>query len=299
VNFQDNMISVGIEFFRAGFYLSSVFLIASAFYCMRSLIIGVRKKSLIVVTLFMVGAALAISSFTSGVPLPTNYWPANLLIPAAVGGIAYLVVAFVRLMAGREGGTFSMRRMGRLMLHLGLLLLLLGVFASENVVHDATADYQEGYFYEVAPGIEVQVTDIDLVWWNHEYDFYMIVTVQVVENSMLVGVGFATIMGNPEWGQVTHEVFVHSNAFRDVFVAVRGFQQIGPGQMQVTMSAKILSLVSLVWLGPFLMVMALLPVAYLDGSALRVALRSKEQDLFGEVDEESKPAEGTPDADAQ
>jgi len=299
VNFQDNMISVGIEFFRAGFYVGSLFLVVSAFYCMRSTIISIRKKSLVVLTLLMAGVALAILSISGATPMPTNYWPANLLIPAAIGGVIFLVVAFVRTIAGREGGKFTMRRMGRLMLHLGLIMLLVGVFASENVVHETSAAYQEGYFLEVAPGIEVQVTDIDLVWWNHEYDFYLIATVQVVENGMLVGVGFATIQGNPQWSQVSHQVYVQSSAFRDVFIAVRGFQQVAPGQMQVTLGTKVLPLVSFVWLGPFLMVMALVPVAVLDGSALRAALRSKEQDLYGEVEDESSDAEESIDAEAQ
>ncbi|MFX0044925.1 MAG: hypothetical protein ACFE8Z_03690 [Candidatus Hermodarchaeota archaeon] len=186
-----------------------------------------------------------------------------------------------------------------MMLHLGLVMLLLGVFASENVVHETSAAYQEGYFLEVAPGIEVQVTDIDLVWWNHEYDFYLIATVQVVENSMLVGVGFATIQGNPQWSQVSHQVYVHSSALRDVFVAVRGFQQVAPGQMQVTLSTKVLPLISFVWLGPFLMVMALLPIAFIDGSALRAALRLKARDLYGEDEEASSPNEESVHAEAQ
>ncbi|MFW9944823.1 MAG: hypothetical protein ACFFB7_07485, partial [Candidatus Sifarchaeia archaeon] len=94
-------------------------------------------------------------------------------------------------------------------------------------------------------------------------------------------------------------VYVQTNAFRDVFIAVRGFRQVAPGQMQVTLSTKVLPLVSFVWLGPFLMVMALLPVAFLDGSALRAALRSKRQDLYREDEEKPSSTEESTDAESQ
>jgi cytochrome c-type biogenesis protein CcmF len=215
--FTEDMVSVGLEFFRAGFYLGSLLLISSAFYCMRSTIFRTKLKSILVLALIGVGAALAILTVTTEQALPTLYWPANALIPLGLGGIAYLIIAFARTMAGREGGAFTMRRMGRLMLHLGLVVLLLGVFLSENVVIDQRNSYLEGDSAQLgASGIELGVVEIVLVHWNNQYDFEMRVLVQIIDGGS-AWLGVVIIKGNPEWQQVSQDVFVQSTALRDVF----------------------------------------------------------------------------------
>jgi cytochrome c biogenesis factor len=87
---EDGMIGIDIEFFRIGFYICAAFLIAAAFYCMRTDFLSNRKRGVLVFTLFVVGGVLAEISVIADIPLPTNYWPANSLIPAAVGAIAFL-----------------------------------------------------------------------------------------------------------------------------------------------------------------------------------------------------------------
>ena len=281
LGFTENMVSVGLEFFRAGFYLGSLFLIASAFYCMRSTLFRMKLKSILVMALIGVGAVLAILTVTIEQALPTFYWPANALIPLGLGGVAYLVIAFARTLAGREGGAFTMRRMGRLLLHLGLVVLLLGVFLSENVVIDQRNSYLEGDSAQLgASGIEMGVADINLVYWNDQYDFEMRVLVQIVEGGS-AWLGVIVVKGNPLWQQVSQEVFVQSTAFRDVFVSVRTFNQLGPGTYTVDLESRVLPLVSFVWLGTFLMIMALLPLNAMEFSNLRKALKGKHEDLYG------------------
>ncbi|MFW9799288.1 MAG: cytochrome c biogenesis protein CcsA [Candidatus Thorarchaeota archaeon] len=310
INFQDNMVGIGIEFFRAGFYAGSLLLIVSAFYCMKTALISNRRKGMVILVLLAIGAVLgAVTVLDGTLALPTLYWPANALIPLAVGGMIYLIITFVRSLAGREGRTLTMRRMGRLMLHLGIVVLLLGVFASENVVHETNAGYLLGDINEIAPGISVQVTGVNLVHWNHERDFLMVVTVHIVEGGVmqgsvleggvLVGIGVATVQGNPEWNAVTHDVYIQSTAFRDVFIAVTGFRDAGGGALQVTLHTKVLPFVSFVWLGAFLMVMALMPMAFMDGAGLRRALQGKEEDLYEEVDESPSQKEATPMANGE
>jgi cytochrome c-type biogenesis protein CcmF len=290
-NLEDGMVGIDVEFFRIGFYTSAIFLIASAFYCMRSKFLSYRRRGIFIVILFGVGAALAVLSEFSGLgPLPTNYWPANLLIPPAIGAILFLLVTFVRHMAGREGKMLNMRQMGRLMLHLGLIILLLGVFFSENVVYETNSGYTEGNIREVAPGIEIRVADIDLHWVNDE-DFNMVVTVQIIENDQLVGMGFATVTGHPEWRMISHVVYVDSSALRDVFIAVIGFTTITmvPEPVyQVTLHTKILPFISLVWVGPFLMIAAMVPMLAIEGGSLLNSLKKKDEHLYLPDSEESK-----------
>jgi hypothetical protein len=126
------MIGIDVEFFRIGFYFACVFLIASAFYCMRTSFLNHRRRGFLLIAVFGVGAVLAFLSIFGGFgPLPTNYWPANFLIIPAAAGIGFLIIVFILQMAGREK-IGSTRQIGRLMLHLGLLILLLGVFMSEK-----------------------------------------------------------------------------------------------------------------------------------------------------------------------
>ncbi|MFW9912430.1 MAG: cytochrome c biogenesis protein CcsA [Candidatus Thorarchaeota archaeon] len=286
VGFGEDMVSVGLEFFRAGFYLGSLLLIASAFYCMRSTIFRTKLKSIIVLTLLGVGAVLAILTVATEQALPTFYWPANALIPLAMGGIAYLVIAFARTMAGREGGAFTMRRMGRLMLHLGLVVLLLGVFLSENVVIDQQNSFLEGDSAQLgASGIELGVADIVLVYWNNQYDFEMRVLVQIIDGGS-AWLGLIVVKGNPLWQQVSQEVFVQSTAFRDVFVSIRTFNDLGGGTFTVNLEARVLPLVSFVWLGAFLMMMAMLPMAGIELRSFVNALKTKNQDLYDSQDDD-------------
>jgi cytochrome c-type biogenesis protein CcmF len=288
IGFTDNMVSIGLEFFRAGFYAGSLLLVVSAFYCMRSTILRTKLKSVLVLALLGVGGILAVLTITTGQALPTHYWPANALIPVAVCSVGYLVVAFARTMAGREGGAFTMRRMGRLMLHLGLVVLLLGVFSSENVVIDQTNTYLSGDSTELGPsGIGVGVTDIDLVYWVDQYDFELHVLVHVTEGDS-AWLGLIVVRGNPQWQHVAQDVFVQSSALRDVFVSLRTFNEVAPNVHTVDLQAKILPLVSFVWLGVFLMIMALLPLSATEFSEFRKARKGKDDHLYGPEDEQSQ-----------
>ncbi|MHA2208751.1 MAG: cytochrome c biogenesis protein CcsA [Candidatus Thorarchaeota archaeon] len=291
IGFTDNMVSIGLEFFRAGFYAGSLLLVVSAFYCMRSTIMRTKLKSVLVLALLGVGGVLAVLTIVTGLALPTYYWPANALIPVAVCGVAYLVVAFARTMAGREGGAFTMRRMGRLMLHLGIVVLLLGVFTSENVVIDQTNTYLTGDTIELGnSGIGVGVSDIDLVYWVDQYDFELHVLVHVTEGDS-AWIGLIVVRGNPEWQHVTQDVYVQASALRDVFVSLRTFDEIALNVYTVDLQAKILPLVSFVWLGVFLMVMALLPLAGAELSSFRSAMKGRKEDLYGPDDEDQQKKE--------
>jgi cytochrome c-type biogenesis protein CcmF len=289
----DSQIGIRIEFFQYGFYSACVFLIGAAFFCLRPSFLSNRKRVLVMGALFATGGAIAALTIMGGFgPLPTNFWFANLLVLPAIGGIAFLVIAFARQMIGKDK-IVSTRELGRLMLHLGLLILLLGVFMSENVVYESNAGYIEGNVSEIAPGTYIQVTDITLEHWVDATDFNMIVEVRVLEASgpnttLIVGIGYVTVTGNPGWNMVSHQVYLQSTAFRDVFIAVTGFSQIAPGEIQVTIHSKILPLVSFVWLGAFLMITAMFPMLLIETQALLKSYRGKEQDLYGDASDETE-----------
>ncbi|MFX1472217.1 MAG: cytochrome c biogenesis protein CcsA [Promethearchaeota archaeon] len=284
--YTGNMVSIGIEFFRAGFYAGSLLLIISAFYCMRSTILRAKMKAIGILALLGVGGALAVLTITTNQALPTYYWQANALIPVAVFALGYLIVAFARTMAGKEGGAFTMRRMGRLMLHLGLIVLLLGVFLSENVVISQTNTYLTDQSYELgSSGITVGVRDINLVYWNNEYDFELRVVILVTEGNS-AWLGLIVVNGNPQWQSLIQDVYVQTTALRDVFVSLRTFDQVAPMAYSVELQAKILPLVTFVWLGAFLMIMALLPLSAMELSSLRKALKEKQEDLYGPIEDD-------------
>jgi cytochrome c-type biogenesis protein CcmF len=295
----DNSIGIRIEFFQYGAYLASAFVISSAFFCLRMKFLSTRIRSIILITLFGIGGILASQTILNGLPMPTNFWPANILVIPALGAIAFLLIAFVRQMIGKDE-IVSTRHIGRLMLHLGLIILLLGVFMSENIVYETNAGYLEEdnpvYATEIAPGIRVLVTDITLHYWVDSTNFDMQVTIQVIETdssniSRIVGVGYATITGHPDWNMVSHTVYLQSNAFRDVFIAVTGFSQVTPGTFQVTLHTKILPFISFVWLGAFLMMTAMFPMFGIESQKLLDAIRCKEKDLYDDVLDDIEEAE--------
>ena len=297
-NFADNQIGIRVEFFQYGFYLASAFLIASAFFCLKTKFLSIRIRGIIMASLFGIGGVVAAISIFGGVgPFPTNFWPANLLVVPAVGAIAFLVVAFIRQMIGKDN-IVSTRDLGRVMLHLGLVILLLGVFMSENVVYETNAGYtilEPNNRREIAPRIFIQVTSIDLEYFEDSTNFNMIVTVQVIEQDTnttgrIVGIGYATVTGHPNWNMISHQVYIQSTAFRDVFIAVTGFSQVPgmPGIYQATIHTRIIPLVSFVWLGAFLMMAAMLPMFGIEAQALQKALKGKEEDLYGEESEDSE-----------
>ena len=292
-NLTDSQIGIGIEFFQYGFYAACVFLIGAAFFCLRPKFLSIRVRVIIMLSLFAIGGVMASLSVFGGVgPLPTNFWPANLLVLPAIAAIAFLVIAFVRQLIGKDK-IVSTREMGRLMLHLGLIILLLGVFMSEHVVYESNAGFVEGAMGEIAPGTYIQVTDINLQYWVNDRDFNMIVTLQVIETdssniSRIVGIGYATITGHPDWNMVSHQVYLQTNAFRDVFIAITGFTLVAPNTYQVTVHSKILPLVSFVWLGAFLMISAMLPMFGIEAQALLRAIKGREKDLYGDIPEASE-----------
>ncbi|MFX0055969.1 MAG: cytochrome c biogenesis protein CcsA [Promethearchaeota archaeon] len=286
--FTENMVSIGIEFFRAGFYAGSLLLIVSAFYCMRSTILRAKMKAIGILALLGVGGVLAVLTVTTEQALPTYYWQANALIPIAIFALGYLIVAFARTIAGKEVGAFTMRRMGRLMLHLGLIVLLLGVFLSENVVINQTNTYLKDQSHELgSSGITVGVSEINLVYWINEYDFELQVVIAVIEGNS-AWLGLLVVKGNPQWQSLTQDVFVQTTALRDVFVSLRTFDQVAPMTYSVELQARILPIVSFVWLGAFLMVMALLPLGAMEFSDFRRSLKDKNEHLYGPEDEQEE-----------
>ena len=291
---SDRMIGMDTEFFRIGFYASCVFLIASAFYCMRTDLLSYRRRGIILIVVFGIGAIFAfITAFGNTIleflgigwrfgPLPTYYWPANLLILPAVAGIGFLAVAFARLLAGKER-IASTRHIGRLMLHLGLIILLLGVFMSENVVYESNSAYLADQMNEVAPNLYIRVADIDLQSWVDSSNFHMVVEINVVTNTTqgwrIIGLGYTTVTGNPNWNMISHTVYLDSTAFRDVFVAVTGFSQGSEG-LQVTIHTKVLPLISLVWIGAVFMILAMVPMSWLEMQSLLKSMHGKETHLY-------------------
>jgi cytochrome c biogenesis factor len=274
------LITVGIEFFWMGFYAGSFFLAISAYYCMDSTILSLNRKTIFAFLLVIIGGVLGVVSFLDPLLLlPTPSWMANLLVPVTVGAVVYLLVYFTRLMLGKEKGPFTMRKMGRTMLHLGMILLVCGVLFSENSIYETNHTYQLGTTAEIAPNVFIRVDDIDLVYWNHERDFRMEVTLLVIEGTTIVGIGITAIQGHPEFGSVSHIVYLHTTIFRDVFIAMTGFTQVGPVAYAVTLHAKILPFISLVWTGSFFLIAAILPMAGMEYQQLRKSLREKEDDF--------------------
>ncbi|MFW9909416.1 MAG: cytochrome c biogenesis protein CcsA [Candidatus Thorarchaeota archaeon] len=280
---MEEMVSVGLEFFKAGFYFSTIFLLTSAFYCMDTSLITNKVKGILVAILVGIGGILGILSLLdTNLTLPTNYWPANILIPIAVGAVAYIVIVFVRTMAGKEKGVFTMRKMGRVMLHMGMVILILGVFMSENVTYESNDMYLQDDVKMIGPGIYLMVEDINLLYFHDQTNFKMVVTVIVIEGDIAVGIGFAVIEGHPEWGSVSHSVYLQSNAVRDVFVAITGFSQPLPNTLAVTLHAKVLPFVSFVWIGSFFMIAAMLPM-------IGIELRNLRKTESGSEDESDEP----------
>lgn len=280
-NFNDNMIAVGVEFFRNGFYFGSAFMLVSAFYGMTNSAISNRLKGFTILLLGLSGVVLGALTVLDGtLTLPTNYWPANAVIPLAIGAIGYLVFTLARTIAGREPGSYTKRKLGRLMLHLGLIILLLGVFSSENVIHETSFNYASNDMHEIAPGITLKVTDVNLVSWNSPRDFELIVAIEVLEGETLMGVGSANMIGHPRWGMMTHSVYIHSTALRDVSISVVGFITLAPDVYSATLNTRVLPLVSFVWLGVFLMVLAIMPMLFHETAMYSRAMRDKHQHLF-------------------
>ncbi|MGY5865486.1 MAG: hypothetical protein RTV41_12855 [Candidatus Thorarchaeota archaeon] len=88
---------------------------------------------------------------------------------------------------------------------------------------------------------------------------------------------------------VSHQVYLDTNAFRDVFVTVTGFSTLIPGSYQVNIHTKIIPLVSFVWIGVFLMVSAMLPIFGMETQSLLKALRGKDKHLYEDEPESVEP----------
>lgn len=122
----------------------------------------------------------------------------------------------------------------------------------------------------------------------------MVVTINVIENTTqgfrIIGLGYTTVTGHLDWRMVSHSVYLDSTAFRDVFIAVTGFTQVVPGVYQVTIHTKVLPLISLVWIGAFLMVSAMLPMFGMETQSFLKSLRGKEEHLYEDELEENGEA---------
>jgi cytochrome c biogenesis factor len=189
--------------------------------------------------------------------------------------------------------TASIREVGRLLLHLGLIILLLGVFMSENIVYENVTTFSENDVQQIAPGISMQVTNIDMQYFVDDSNYTMIVTVHIIETdisntSRILGTGNATITGTSHGN--LYQVYIQSDSFRDVFVSISNYTQIGPDTFQAIVHAKIMPFVSFVWLGASLMVLAIIPMIVIETNTLLGMDKEQEKVLSDEVIEDSEIA---------
>ncbi len=279
---DENMVAVGAQFFRTGFYVGSALLISSSYFCITNNSISNWAKGSILIILYVVGGILGVLTLTNGIlAFPTSFWLANSLIPLTIGAILYLSVTLIRFVTRKKHERFSRRRFGRLVLHLGLVILLLGVFYSENVSYETSLSYELGESRVIAPGISIRVEDIEIEYYLNDNDYSMIVTFEITEAGTAVGTGSARIEGHPIWQLMTHGIFVHSNGLRDVFIAVSGFTTLAPDVYVMTIHTKVLPLISFVWIGAFLMVAALVPMGLHELSTLRRVLKTGKEYSYG------------------
>ena len=154
---------------------------------------------------------------------------------------------------------------------------------SENVVYESNSAYLTDQMNEVAPNLYIRVADIDLQSWVDSSNFHMVVEINVVTNTTqgwrIIGLGYTTVTGNPNWNMISHTVYLDSTAFRDVFVAVTGFSQGSEG-LQVTIHTKVLPLISLVWIGAVFMILAMVPMSWLEMQSLLKSMHGKETHLY-------------------
>ena len=271
---EDNLVGINVDFFWVGFYIASFFLIISAFYCMRNTAVSVKVKSIFAAILVIAGIIFGLLSYLNpDLFLPTNSWMANLLVPLAIGAIIYLGVTFVRYMAGRESGVFTMRQLGRIMLHLGLVMLLLGVFMSSNIEYQSTQNFVVGIPQEIAPGINLEVHDFGV----SEDGTSLVAEIRLFEGNTSFAYGYASVTAYPGYTNLVSNVYIYTSATQDIYVAISRYTG---SFLNVDLQTKIIPMVSFVWLGTFFMIFAIFPLFIIESSAFMKAIRGKEEELY-------------------
>jgi cytochrome c biogenesis factor len=142
------------------------------------------------------------------------------------------------------------------MLHLGFILILLGVLVSYNTQVSVVGWLSHSSTINVG-GISVELEDIVLQnMTDLDPDSYRIQgRVVVHEGDMVVGSGYSILTVESGWGSY-HGVLIIKNFWRDVYVTLHNVI-INPitGEVDlIQLEVKIVKLISLIWTGGLIVV---------------------------------------------
>jgi cytochrome c biogenesis factor len=243
------LFNIDPEFFNRFSFIFMIGLTVSVFFCTFPNPKHDRKL------LTMIGASLGVGLLVSYWGIPTESPLANFLIPLtgiALGSVGVRVVRdFLKI--GKRSTLFKSST--HTMLHLGLVLVLLGVLLSSN-----TQTAVEGW-YMYHPGEEMECCDITIgnilvemydvsIELTGPYSYQINGQVIAFENGVLAGGGIASHAVEPGWGSYCEELII-SNAWRDIYISLHNIQ-LDPSTLEVTqvyLEIQTIHFVSLVWMG--------------------------------------------------
>ncbi len=220
------------------------------------------RRTLIKIVCFGIGLGL-VALFLG---FPTNSSLANLLIPITILGLFCIGAGVVKNFLGFSKAGTLLRSSSHSMLHLGLGLILLGVLMSSNMQTSGQGWCSIGNSVDLG-SISVELNDIKVEQFTL-YSYTVSGKILAFENGGLAGGGYATYSVEFDWGSYSR-VLIISNPWRDLYISLRDVT-LNPttGTIQCYLEVKAIKLVSLVWAGSLITLIAISTMLMIYGVGL-------------------------------
>jgi cytochrome c-type biogenesis protein CcmF len=188
--------------------------------------------------------------------LPTNSPLTNLMLPLAALSLLVTGVRVIWDLYRTSKRRTLLRSTSHTILHFGLTLILLGVLVSSNTQSSTQGWYSIGSSTNLG-SVTVELNDINVDYVNH-YSYTIEGEISVFENSGLSGSGNSIYAVEPSWG-AHYTVLIISNLWRDVYVSLHNIRldPVTGMTLQAYLEVKVITLVSFVWAGCVITVLAI------------------------------------------
>lgn len=187
---------------------------------------------------------------------PAGDWKLDAFIPPVIAAIASVISRIFQVLRTRSG-TALLRGMGAHVIHLGILLIIIGVVASSTMKTEDSAVYVEGIpgsFDSMEYTIEVTGMSSDYEGTSYGYypgsSYVTSIGFDIYKNGAYFDSGTLEYITDIKWRQTYTSTYINRGLSEELFIAPRALDE---NNGEVDLYVRVVPFITLVWVGIWLM----------------------------------------------
>jgi cytochrome c biogenesis factor len=221
------------------------------------LLAGAVKKNYMIATTI---AVLLFSALFALIP-PAGDWRLGIFIPPVTAALTAVLFRISRIVKTRSGPSL-LKGLGAHVIHIGILLVIIGVVASSTMQTEDSAVLTQGIpgFFE---GMQytIQVQDMESGYTGTPYSYYpgssyvTDVSFDIYKNGVYFDSGTLRYITDIKWQQTYTSTYINRGFFEELFIAPRALDETTG---EVDLYIRVVPFITFVWAGILFMTAGML-----------------------------------------